>query len=294
MNYLAIDIGGTKIKYGLLADTGQKLFSATLKTPQSLSSFKAALSQLISEYQAQVAGVAISVPGKVDSYAGIVYHGGALPFLDGLNFKELVAQVNADLTFALQNDGKAGALAEKWQGSLQAYDNACAIILGTAVGGGIILNGKIYAGSHHQAGEFSYLPSNIYAQGFDRLSGTSGSAVQMIERAAAKLGLVDLQDGPTVFAQIKQQNSKVWPIFQEYCQAVAYLVLGLQAVLDLEAYTIGGGISANEILLTEINRAYDRLSGDFPFEKPAIKQATLQNDANLYGALYQLLTTQKG
>lgn len=293
MEYLVIDIGGTKIKFGIFSKQGIKSFSAKLDTPDNKAEFTQIIERLIRKYRNQIKGVAISVPGKVNVKKGIVYYGGSLPYLDKYNFKGVIQAIVPTLKVRLQNDGKAGILGEKWRGCLQNDNNAAAIVLGTAVGGGIILNGQILEGSHFQAGEFSFLPNNIKAQGKECFTGTSGSAVKMIETCTGILGLANRQDGRKVFEELKAHNSKIWPLFSEYCRGIAYLILGLQAILDLDSYVIAGGISANSILITEIRRAYEQVASGTPFVKPVIKQARLQNDANLYGALYTLLQTVK-
>ena len=101
--------------------------------------------------------MAFSIPGKVDPHNAVVYHGGALPFIDGLDLKQLVHTKSPDVAVSAENDGKAGALGEYWQGSLEGHPNSAIITLGTGVGGGLILDCQIFHGSHFQAGELSFL-----------------------------------------------------------------------------------------------------------------------------------------
>lgn len=293
-NYLSIDIGGTNLKYGLIYHSGNLLFKRQVATPNEKAAFLAEFKQIIVAYHSKIFGVAISVPGQVDSQTGIVYHGGSLPFLDRLNFRQLIQSEFGELPVGVENDGKAGALAELWLGVLQGQPNSAAIILGTGVGGGIILNNQLLSGSHFQAGELSFMVNNYQLAGEDKLVGMNCSAVEMIEKIAIKLNLADKKDGIAVFEKLSQQQPLAWKIFRAYCQRVAYLILNVQSVVDLTTYAIGGGISSQPLLVKTINEEYDKMLLELPLVKetltrPQIKKAKFENSANLYGALYGLL-----
>lgn len=96
----------------------------------------------------------MAVPGKVDHHDETIYGGGALQFLDQVN---LPAALQLAVPISVENDGKAAALAELWLGNLKNVQNGAAVVLGTGVDGGLILNGQLYAGSHFQAGELSFM-----------------------------------------------------------------------------------------------------------------------------------------
>lgn len=158
--YLGIDIGGTNIKSGLVDKSGQITNQYKLKTPQNLPDLKLAIIDIVNQAQAlvgdQLKGVGFSSPGRVVSETGVVHVGGAIPFIDGLNFKHFIKE-NFGLPAAAINDGKAAAQAELWQGHLTDVENGLVLLLGTGVGGGIVLNGQLHQGSHFQAGELSYM-----------------------------------------------------------------------------------------------------------------------------------------
>ncbi|MFT8424326.1 MAG: ROK family protein [Liquorilactobacillus sp.] len=293
-NYLSIDIGGTNLKYGLIDYSGKLVLRKQLETPNNFEEFKRIFIRIIADYRKEIFGVAVSVPGKVDSKKGIVYFGGSLPFLDKINFKEMIQSEFGLLPVGVENDGKSAALAELWLGALQNHPDSAAIILGTGVGGGIILNNQLLPGSHFQAGELSFMVNNYQKQDIAKLVGMDISAVEMIKQIANTLNLIDKKDGIAVFEQIKQQNEQALKIFRLYCQRVAYLILNIQSVVDLTTYAIGGGISSQPLLVETINQEYDKILADLPLVKktlirPKIKKAKFENSANLYGALYGLL-----
>lgn len=294
--YLSIDIGGTNIKYGLIQDDGQILETHKTKTFKDKVTFLALVEEIIGQYADQISGIAFCAPGKIQGTS--IRFGGALPFLDGIDFKQEFATYNLPILGV--NDGKAGVLAEHWLGSLQGVDNCAAIILGTGVGGGIMLNGKLLNGAHFQAGELSFMqlahmPLEAGGPfGDEGFTGSLLSAVRMISQINEKLGNPDVTDGLTAFEAIKTNHPVATKIFEAYCQNVAQLILNIQAVVDLQKIAIGGGISAQPILLDDIKRAYNKLFDDNPLVKTTLNQALLttaqfQNNANMLGALKNLL-----
>ncbi len=131
----------------------------------------------------------------------------------------------------------------------------------------------------------------IRGNALQQLAGFSGSAVAMIRRSAQLLGLADLADGEAVFDAINQKEPQVWALFTAYCREIACVILNVQAVIDLERFVIGGGISAQAIVVEEIDRQYQQLLASLPIlqqtlTKPEIQACKFQNDANLLGALY--------
>lgn len=177
--YLSIDIGGTNVKYAELNEAGDVIAKDKVKTEHNLDDFLAEIDQIVDKFQAGgLSGIAFCAPGKIEDTT--IRFGGALPFLDGVDFAKRYEKLG--LPVAVVNDGKASALAESWLGSLQGVKNGAAIVLGTGVGGGIIVNGQLLAGEHFQAGELSFGILNVDKTGYDAMVGSYGSAVGMIER----------------------------------------------------------------------------------------------------------------
>lgn len=292
-NYLSFDIGGTHIKYALMSASGKILEKNHVMSPSNLDDFWSSIDEIILNYRNQIQGVAFSSPGRVDVDKGIIYLGGALTYLDDVHIKERIKQ-RYNLTAAVVNDGKAAALAEVWQGSLKGVSDGATIVLGTGVGGGLILDGKLRSGLHFQAGELSFMLLNPTNQGFDKMSGSLGSAVNMVKKINQTLGNSNDKDGLSAFKAIQDKEPEALAIFENYCQTIATIILNLHATLDLEIFAIGGGISAQPSLIREINRQYDLILAKDPvtstvLTRPKIVKTSFGNDANLLGALYQLL-----
>lgn len=292
-NYLAIDIGGTNVKYGIINHSGELVFHKSAKTPQNKTEFLSLMSSIVKNNMTDIKGIGISVPGKINVDTGMIYYGGALPFLDKVNLKQELER-NFNISVAVENDGKAGALAELWLGTLKDVDNGAIIILGTGIGGGIVLNHQLIHGSHYQAGELSYMNLKAGTKDQSYLVGYLGSSVHMIEKCASVLNLDDKHDGIAVFNAINQNDPRVTKIFSNYCDVIASIILNVQSVIDLKTFAISGGISAQPIVIKEINQAYTRLLESNPLLKaqltfPNIVQARFKNNANLYGAIYNFL-----
>ncbi|CAJ2233641.1 ROK family protein [Companilactobacillus paralimentarius] len=289
--YLIFDVGGTNVKYAIIDRSGKLIEKNSMVTVHSLNGFVSSLQKVIDYYQGSFTGIAFSVPGRVSHDDGKIYGGGSLPFMDK---KSLTNLIKTDVPIAVENDGKAAALSELWLGNLKSTTNGAAIVLGTGVGGGIIMNHQLIYGSHFQAGEVSFLVNNSKRLSYDDLEGSSGSAVKMINDCAAKLNLNDKNDGKKVFKEINKNNSLVMPIFKNYCRNIAILINNIQAIIDLDKYVIGGGISAQPIVTQTINREFIKLRSEIPIiqatlSEPKIVDSKFKNDANLYGALYNWL-----
>lgn len=295
-NYLSIDIGGTNVKYAELDNAGQIIKKEKVNTIHDKEKFLAEIDKIVVKcVDKGVKGIAFCAPGKIAKTE--IHFGGALPFLDGVDFAKRYKKYN--LPIAVINDGKASVLAENWLGSLKDMKNCASITLGTGLGGGIIVNGKLLNGAHYQAGEVSFLNLDVNAKGFDGFSGTLGSAVGMISKINKALGNKDETDGLAAFKAINDGDETALKIFHEFCHIVAVVILNMQAVVDLDVIAIDGGISAQPIVVKGINEAYDKLLNDNPlvkntFTRPEIVGTKFKNNANLYGALYNLLIHVNG
>lgn len=295
-NYLSIDIGGTNVKYAELDNAGNIVEQGKIKTSHDKEQFLKNIDQIVEKYVKKgVKGLAFCAPGKIAHTK--IHFGGALPFLDGIDFAERYQKYS--LPVAIINDGKASVLAENWLGSLKDMKNCAAITLGTGVGGGIIVNGQLLNGAHFQAGELSFLQLNMKELGFDGFAGGYASAVQMIKNVNEAIENDDETDGLAAFEAINNEDEKAKSIFDEYCKRIAAIIIDIQAVVDLDAIAIGGGISAQPIVVQGINQAYDEVLAANKiirntFTRPKIVEAKFKNGANLYGALYNLFIHVNG
>ncbi|MCM3213683.1 ROK family protein [Niallia taxi] len=295
--YLVLDIGGTFVKFALMDASGK--ITQRGKNPASrenIAEFEDVLFSIIDKYDsAQVKGIAISCPGTIDVESGTIYNGGSFPFLHKVNLKQRIEE-KYQKEVSIENDGKCAALAELWLGNLKNVNDAVVLVLGSGVGGGIIINGKIHRGFHLSSGEVSYVMDNIDLQTrVGQFFGFACSAVEMIRRIAEVKKLQDKTDGESVFKYIVNNDEEAMVIFDEFCIHLATQILNLQYILDPETFAIGGGISAQPILLERIHWALSEVTKANPMHvaNPNVLPCKFQNDANLFGALYHFFISKE-
>lgn len=255
--YLSLDIGGTFIKYGLVDLNGNIEEVFKVLTPNTLDDFLSIIFDIVEHYEKKILGIGISTLGRVDTSTGTIYNGGPLRYLHELCLKKIVED-KFFIPCSLTNDAKAAVLAELWMGNLKGVVNGAALILGTGVGGGIVINGNLFEGKNYQAGELSLL---LRQPDDSEIIGFSGSAVRFIEKATTLLRISDTTDGISVFKALKHSTSQeLNSLFRNYCREIAYIISNLQVTLDLEKIVIGGGISVQPMIINEIKNQYIKIS----------------------------------
>ncbi|MBF2545333.1 ROK family protein [Listeria seeligeri] len=287
--YFVYDIGGTFIKFALMENNGNiKMKDKFPTTAKSAEELVAQMVEKFLPYKQAIKGIAVSCPGVVDSEKGVIYQGGSLLFMHEKNLAEMLAR-ECHVPVVLQNDAKSAALAELWLGVAKDVHSAAILTLGSGVGGGIIMDGKLQSGYHLMAGEVSYMESDFDTERLrGEFFGRTGSAVELIKRIATKKNLTDKKDGEQVFALIAHGDEEANAIFNDYIYGLAIQILNIQYLIDPEIIAIGGGISAQPIVVERLNDAVAQIKAANPFHaaKPNIVTCRFQNDANLYGALY--------
>ena len=303
-----IDVGGTTVKCGLFNINGEVLdkWEIPSRTEDGgkniLPDVAAAILGKIEEKKLdkeEIAGVGIGVPGPVDD-SGVIacavnLHWGRMDIV-----KEL-----GDLTglkVKAGNDANVAALGELWQGGGKGYHNLVLLTLGTGVGGGIIVNDKIFAGSQGAAGELGHAhvedaikdPCNCGSCGcLEQVASATGIVRLAKEELAASDEDSLLRNGEvsakTVFDAVKEGDALAIRVAERFGAYLGKAMAVFACVLDPEVFVIGGGVSkAGTILLDFIKKNY--VSYAFPTAKNvAFKLATLGNDAGIYGAAKMVL-----
>lgn len=201
------------------------------------------------------------------------------------------------------NDANVAALGEQWRGGGRGFDNIVMVTLGTGVGGGVILDGKILTGSNGAAGEIGHMTMN---PGGERpcTCGKSGcleqysSATAIMRRAKelvegtdkpSMLREYDKITGKEIFDAYKAGDEMAKEIVDEFA---VYLGLGLSHVsnvVDPDAFVIGGGVSKNgQVVIDVIKEQYEK-NAMFAHKGKEFRLAELGNDAGMYGAVRMVL-----
>ena len=154
---LCIDVGGTAIKYGLIDAEVNLTDKGEVPTPyDGVEAYLDVLERLYRGVEDKVQGIAMSVPGVIDSENGICVSGGNLRFIENFNLAgELGRRVKVPVT--VMNDAKSAAMAEARWGALADCRDGVVIVLGTGIGGALIKDGRVHFGKNFAAGEFSFI-----------------------------------------------------------------------------------------------------------------------------------------
>lgn len=295
---LAIDVGGTSIKYALMDANMKILKKGKVPTPyEGLEKYLDTLAEIYRQNGEQAKGIALSVPGIVDSQTGFSFTGGSLRYVENFPLAEQLSE-KCGVPVAVENDGKCAALAEAWSGSLKGCRSGIVILLGTAVGGGLIQNGKVYKGAHFSAGEFSFLQLDNRYESLDNVWGMQNGNKRLCAMVAAlkKLNPADV-DGFKVFEYANAGDEDVLKVLDQFTMLVAKMIFNLQCIYDPETIALGGGISREDLLLKYIQKNLDYLYKIFPMQVPRAQLVRCHyfNEANLIGAVrnFQLTVEQE-
>lgn len=290
MKYLVIDIGGSAIKYSLMNNEGDFIEKSKIPTPKnSLEEFLNCIEGIFKNYK-DVKGIAISIPGKVDSKEGYVYTGGALEYNQNYNLAKVLSE-RCKVPVSVENDGKCAALAEAWKGSLADVKDSLVLVLGTGIGGGVIKDKKIHRGIDFIAGEFSLIISNTNTSKGDELDSFASQCgvFKGLFNPAAKLKNVPIEEmtGEKFFELANKNDQDILKILDEYCYKLVLNVHNLQHIYNPEKIAIGGGISAQNILFEYILKNLNYHNSNFlSLSTPKVVKCEFRNDSNLIGALY--------
>lgn len=293
--YAALDVGGTAVKYSLMDEDGTIEEKGEIPTPKNdRDGFIDIVVRVYEKYKDQVSAVVMSAPGRIDSSKGYFYTSGALGYLSGINLCDSLKD-KIPVPFAVENDGKAAALAELWKGSMQGVKNGTVIVLGTGIGGAIIIDGHLYRGSTFAAGEYSCIAADFHKPYSMTDLWASHCGVGGLIRIYA--GKTDQDpsalNGRILFSRANDGDADAVESVHEYCKSLAVGLLTLQTILDVEKMAIGGGISKQPLLMEalreEVNKMYEPAKDNLPFSLPEIVPCVFGNDANMIGALYHYL-----
>jgi len=286
---LAIDIGGTTAKLGLMDREGhilarQEVFVAFdhCKTP-ILETVRSAAVSFLRVQNCEPEGIGVSATGQIDTATGIVAGtNGSIANYEGAAIKQVLENTFHVPVWVL-NDANAALLGECFLGAGRGHRDVLMVTLGTGIGGGLFLNGKLYGGSRGFAGELGHF--TLYQNGVRCSCGKNG-CYECYASTAALVKKAGVKDGRSVFSAIDDRDVHMQRILDDWLDDVAAGITGLVHIFNPELVLIGGGISQQEeqVILPLRSRI---LSGVMPrfAEKLEVTRAQLGNDAGMIGAL---------
>lgn len=298
-----IDIGGTSIKWALVNEGYEFGEHGSVDTPLTcVDDLVETLAALVEPYRDQVCGIGISAPGGIFSYDddpdGTIHRGGALTFMDRVPLGKIMRE-RFGTPVAVVNDGKGAAMGEYAAGALKGTSVGCVLAIGTGIGGGIVVDGRVLTGVGGFAGELSFLSNNVdkpldFRRSFAVTCGWRGLRDLVVE----EMGLTDpdeieAMDGRRMFGML-EAKTEGWEAVQRgldrYAEIFDRTLVNLQCVLDPACFAIGGGISCHPELFEAFDRKMDDVMSRYTgflsqMPRPVIVPAQLGNDANIYGAV---------
>ena len=309
MSYcFGVDIGGTTVKMGLFNGAGEIVEKWEIVT-RTENEGEAILPDIASSINAKVAehkiakeevlGVGVGVPAPVTS-EGIINGSANL----GWKYKEAKRELEelTGLKAEFGNDANVAALGEMWKGGGAGCKNMVMVTLGTGVGGGVIINGKILVGENGAGGEIGHLCVN-YEETDHCGCGNCGcleqyaSATGITRLAKKKLANETRQtmlnaetvSAKEVFDAVKVGDEVAKEVAEEMGTYLGHALANLAVVADPAVFVIGGGVSkAGEVLLPYIEKPYQE-KAFFANKKAKFTLATLGNDAGICGAAKLIL-----
>ncbi len=312
-NYtIGVDLGGTNLRVAAVDEHGQEMARITLGTQLSLGrdhvidDMCGSIQQLAQKHSAsKLLGIGIGVPGIIDTQAGTVRAAANLPGWAGFPVRaEIERRLHTQVI--LENDAKVATLGEKWLGAGQAVDDMAMLTLGTGVGGGLILGGKIWYGLNGMAGEFGHFtvepeghPCGCGNRGCLEQYASATAVARMAREAAASgaAGLSQITDlsSKAVYDLAMQADPDAKQIFHRMGRALGIVLADMVNGLNLPMYVIGGGaVSAwdafaptmfEELKMRSVVYAVTYQEGSRPAgHTTIITRATLGSDAGLLGA----------
>lgn len=306
---IGIDLGGTAIKTGIVNENFEVVYRHSRPTGNGFAQVVADMAAAAQEVAA-MAGLSISdFPCVgVGTPSCINPNTGRLVFSNNTNWRDVPLREELEkhlpVSVYIGNDANCAIAGEAIAGAAKGAKNVVMLTLGTGVGGGVILNGKLYCGADGMGTELGHTP--LVANGYPCTCGINGC----LESYASVTGLIrqtkDAMDahpksllhahvkkageinGRTVFDCAQQGDETALAVIDQYMEYVANGIGGLVNIFRPEVVLIGGGLSAQgDYLLKPINEKLKRyvFAYDIIGAPPVIK-ATLGNDAGTIGAAY--------
>ncbi|MDM5153252.1 ROK family protein [Bacillus sp. DX1.1] len=285
--YIAFDVGGTEIKYGIVSETGMLLKHQVVSTEASLGGEQIVhklicLSQEVMKRHA-IFGVGISTAGIVDINKGMITGGvDHIPRYAGIPIVNRL-QYALKVPVAIENDVNCAALGEVWQGAGRQKKNFIMLTLGTGIGGAIVIDHTLYRGHSFSAGEWG----NMLIEGkpFEAIASISG-LIRLVKQYKGEGNW----DGKTIFQLYDENDKEVVQAVGVFFKHLAIGISNLAYIFNPQTIIIGGGITARGIkFLEEVEEGVQKyLQPDF-YRNCEITLAHNRNHAGMIGSIYHFL-----
>ncbi|MFQ5329506.1 MAG: ROK family protein [Thermodesulfobacteriota bacterium] len=293
---IGVDIGGTNIKIGALLSNGDILTQMAVpsQVQEGRGQVVTILVDSVNEIKRQVgdrncAGVGIGIAGAVNQRDGVVVQAPNLPGWEGFRIVDELSEL-LSCPIIIDNDANVFTLGEGWRGAARESMNYCCLTLGTGVGGGLVLDGRLWRGVDGTAGEVGHLvvepdgvPCECGGRGCLEMYASATALVRMAREDGVGEGITANEIASRARGGDKQCRS----LFDRMAR---YLGIGLTDIvnlLNIDMIVLGGGLSAScDLFLDEARREMVDRSFTVPGERVEIVPAKLSSDGGMVGAAY--------
>ena len=307
---IGVDIGGTTVKIGLFTEQGtveDKWEIVTRKDEGGsyiLSDIAAAIDGKLKEMsidKKDVLGIGMGIPGPITEDGTVlkcVNLGWGI-----FNVAEEVKKLTEISNVKVGNDANVAALGEMWQGGGKGHKNMVMMTLGTGVGGGIILDGKILTGSKGAAGEIGHITVNYNEEDtcncgkrgcLEQFASATGIVKEakrllLVSEKPSKLRELQYLSAKAIFDAAKEGDELADDLVEQLTKYLGIAASHIAAVVDPEVFVIGGGVSKAGEMLTDRIKTYYEKNVMFALQNKDFRLAELGNDAGIYGCAKMVL-----
>ena len=290
---LGIDIGSRFIR-AAVGDLNEKMLAQvsvavkSLKLKDLTAVMHTAVDQALKEsgyHLKDVASIVVGTPGVIDQHTGVVSIAGTISSLDGVNLSDLIMS-EFGVTPTIENDINLVTVAEQATGHGKDIDNFAVLSVGSGLGSGLVLNGKIHRGHRGAAGEIFYIPFGDPLDAHRDATNPSGDRVAEIARSLAKKHKSSVLAEPystvDILKAAKEGDSLAQEVIQIEAERIALYIAAISAVTDVQLVVLSGGIGRQANFFIEPIKKL--VSSIVPFP-PAIEVSSLGDTGILVGAL---------
>ncbi|MEK9682150.1 MAG: ROK family protein [Nitrosopumilus sp.] len=281
---LGVDLGGTKTEAILLDDSLNVLERKRIPTPKdNYSEIVDSISNLVLEVSRNVSDFSLGIctPGAISKKTGLIKNSNTQCLIGKPLKEDLEKQLKKNI--AMENDANCFVMAESKMGAAKNFELVFGVIMGTGVGGGITINGKLHAGRTNIAGEWGH--HTLHRNGNSCYCGKTGCVETYISGPALeqqwKLLSGESKSMPEILSNLDSEIGKTWK--DEFLENFGYGIANVVDILDPDAIVLGGGLSNIDFLYTEGKKSvYDKVFSDL-VETPILKNE-LGDSAGVFGA----------
>lgn len=279
MSLCVFDIGGSSVKYGRYSEEGLSELGS-FRTPGTFREMKEELLTVFLTMKARFSmeGVAVSAPGAVDCERGIIGGLSAVPYIHNFEIRKEL-EVLFGTAVSMENDANCAALAELHEGAAKDADHVLFIVIGSGIGGAVIINRTLHKGRNLFGGEFGYM----LLEGNKSMS-SLGSPVHMARRYSEEKG--EDVEGSEVFRRADAGEALAIKHVDSLLDGLARGIFNLSCAFNPDRIIIGGGLSKREDLILQLQKrteSYLQGKGADGLEVNIVP-CQFRSEANLIGA----------